>query len=116
PFCTKAIKKYPNTLVNSVNGNTGSILNKQQKQRITNIRNAITLNQKFIFVGDLFAGDATMFQQAINEIEDAADYEVALSILKERYALKYDWDLNSMAAKDLFEIIERRFFIIFSQT
>jgi hypothetical protein len=86
-----------------------NFLQRQLKLKITNIRNSISLNQKFIFVGELFGGDANVFQRAIDEVEACPDAAEATLLLKTKYAGRFEWDFASEPVNDFLEIVERRF-------
>jgi hypothetical protein len=84
-----------------------NFLNKQLK--INSIHNAISLNQKFIFVGDLFGGDVTQFQSWVEVLDRASSKEEALQFIHENIASKYGWDFGTEAVQEFMEIVERRF-------
>ncbi|MBC8111961.1 MAG: hypothetical protein H7Y04_12945 [Verrucomicrobia bacterium] len=86
-----------------------SFLQRQKKQKIDNIKTAVTLNQKFIFTGELFGGDAQMFHQALDEVESCRDYLTATSLLANKYAMKCEWDMHSPPVQEFLELVERRF-------
>ena len=86
-----------------------NFLQRQLKLKITNIRESISLNQKFIFVGELFGGDANAFQRAIDEVEACPDAAEATVLLKTKYAGRFEWDFASEPVNDFLEIVERRF-------
>jgi hypothetical protein len=92
-----------------VEKNPENLVTQQRKLKIDSIRDAISLNQKFIFVGDLFGGDAALFQQVVEEIEQSPDFDQAMYLLKARYAAQFEWDFNSEAVQELMDIVERRF-------
>jgi hypothetical protein len=89
---------------------TDNLLHKQQKARIENIRGAITLNQKFIFINGLFRGDNAAFNLALNELEQCTSYEEAVQLLQTRYASQFVWNMENEEVKAFFEIVERKFY------
>jgi hypothetical protein len=87
-----------------------TLLDKHQKTRIQDIKSAISLNQRFLFINSLFKGDNTAFNQALQEIDQCPDYQAASSLLKEKYAAKYGWDMKSEEVDSFVEVIERKFY------
>lgn len=87
-----------------------TLLDKVQKTRIQDIKSAISLNQRFLFINALFKGDGTAFNQALQEIDQCQDYQTASSLLKEKYAAKYGWDMKSEEVDSFIEVVERKFY------
>jgi len=85
-----------------------NFLKKQMKQKIENILNAISLNQKFIFTGDLFGGDANKFQYVVEELDKSSDLNEALS-LTQKYSSQYNWEMESEPVHEFMDLVERRF-------
>src|SRR5690606_10330237 len=67
----------------------------QKKVKIDNIKNHITINQRFMFVNDLFKGNVDEFSYAVDELEKQPTYEDALNFLKSSFAEKNEWDMES---------------------
>jgi hypothetical protein len=87
-----------------------TLLDKHQKTKIKDIKSAISLNQRFLFINALFKGDNTVFNQALQEIDQCPDYQTASSLLKEKYAAKYEWDMQSEEVQSLIDVVERKFY------
>lgn len=73
------------------------------------ILNSVSVNQKYMFVQELFDGDANTFQKALTEIEHSGSFDDAVEHLVTNYARQYDWDMNSDEVKELLKVIFRRF-------
>jgi hypothetical protein len=87
-----------------------TLLDKHQKTKIKDIKSAISLNQRFLFINALFKGDNTVFNQALQEVDQCPDYQTASSLLKEKYAEKYHWDMQSEEVNSFIEVVERKFY------
>jgi hypothetical protein len=87
-----------------------TIMDRHQKTRIENIKSAIPLNQKFVFINELFRGDTSAYHQALNELEQCEDYKSATELLLQKYARNYGWNMNGEEVEAFFEIIERKFY------
>lgn len=85
-------------------------LERHLKTRIENIKSAIPLNQKFVFINELFQGDTAAYHQALNELEQCGTYQAATELLMDKYASNYGWNMEGEEVGAFFEIIERKFY------
>lgn len=76
---------------------------------IESIARSISLNQKFRFINQLFNGNSSAYNQAIEEIDTLNNYGQALDLISYRYASQYLWDMSSDEVSELVEILKRRF-------
>ena len=87
----------------------GTLADKLSNGHIDSIVGAISLNQKFGFINQLFHGDAVAYTQAIHELEHCRTFDEAQGILQSQYANKYMWRQSPEEADDLLDIVRRRF-------
>ncbi len=84
-----------------------SIASKLEHLPIPDLRQAIGINDKFLFVNELFEGNLSQYTKAIEELNSfqslngARTYLIELSIL-------YAWPKESEAKEKLLQIIERK--------
>ena len=76
---------------------------------IESVARSISLNQKFRFINQLFNGNSSAYNQAIEEIDTLDNYGQALDLISYRYASQYLWDMSSDEVSELIEILKRRF-------
>ena len=76
---------------------------------IESIARSISLNQKFRFINQLFNGNSSAYNQAVEEIDKLNNYGQALDLISYRYASQYLWDMSSDEVSELVEILKRRF-------
>ncbi|WP_080237741.1 hypothetical protein [Spirosoma rigui] len=76
---------------------------------IESVGRSISLNQKFRFINQLFNGNSSAYNQAIEEIDTLDNYGQALDLISYRYASQYLWDMSSDEVSELVEILKRRF-------
>lgn len=86
-----------------------SLVEKFQQKKFNNLRTAITLNQKFLFVRQLFQGNMNDFEQALSRIEQCSTLDEVTQLLQQTYAAQYGWDFESEAATELMALLVRRF-------
>jgi len=80
-----------------------------QQSKVTSIMEAISVNNRYMFVNDLFEGDKEEFTDAIERIEECESFDEAVEILVQEYARNYDWDMNSDEVKELLKVVFRKF-------
>ncbi|MBK9291682.1 MAG: hypothetical protein IPM52_08670 [Bacteroidetes bacterium] len=78
------------------------------KSPISDLRKAIGINDKFLFINELFEGNIQQYNHAIDELDGFKSYNGAKTYLIELSVL-YGWDPESAAAQKLHELIERKF-------
>ncbi|HEX8037911.1 MAG TPA: hypothetical protein VF490_02120, partial [Chryseosolibacter sp.] len=78
----------------------------QSFQKISRIKDTLTINQKFMFTKVLFYGDFESFSRAIDDIDQLADMDAALRYLEKQSA---QWDRESPEFHEFMELVEKRF-------
>lgn len=77
--------------------------------KIDSLKKHITLNQKFMFVKELFAGDHDTYNRALEELEQCGSWEDAQAILHNNYIGKYNWDMEGEEVSEFMEILTKKF-------
>ena len=72
--------------------------------RITDIRKAIGLNDRFLMIRDLFGGDATLYDKTITRLNEFDDLDECMIYIVENFS----WNPDSEGAKLLVSLIERK--------
>ena len=75
-------------------------------KKISRIKDALSINQKFMFTKVLFFGDFESFSRAIDDIDQLPDMTAALRYL-ERHSS--NWDRESKEFHEFMEMVEMRF-------
>lgn len=78
-------------------------------QSITDLKSAITLNDKLLFVKDLFNGYSLAYNEAIEILNRFKEMEEADTFLKKNYATKNNWDSKPQTAEKFYELLKRRY-------
>jgi hypothetical protein len=86
-----------------------TVLDKANQNKLTDLKSAITINQKFMFVNELFKGESKVFQEALEKVDSCITYNEAINLLLESYANRYDWDTDKEEVAEFFELISRKF-------
>lgn len=72
--------------------------------RITDLRKAIGLNDKFLMIRDLFAGDALRYENTIDTLNEFDDLDECMIYIVENFR----WNPDSEGAKLLVSLLERK--------
>jgi hypothetical protein len=75
---------------------------------IDDIRKAMGLNEKIIFLNDLFDGNAHEFDTAVNTLNSVGSYEAAKNHLA-LLASRFDWASKEKQAKPFIRLVKRRY-------
>jgi len=78
-------------------------------RQIKSIADAISLNQKFIFIGKLFEGDVNAYTRAVEDLDRCTSYLEAKNIMNKVLAPKFNWVMAAEEANDFLEIVSRKF-------
>ncbi|MDW3208731.1 MAG: hypothetical protein R8N23_02600 [Reichenbachiella sp.] len=80
-----------------------------ETKSLSNLKNNININQRYMFVNDLFEGNDKDYEVAMDEVEECDSFDSSVEILVQNYAKKYAWDMNSEEVKELLKVIFKRF-------
>jgi hypothetical protein len=72
---------------------------------ITDLAKAIGINEKYLFIRELFANDTRKFEEAIQTINHARNFNEAYTYMSR----EFDWDMDSELVQSLLEIVRRKF-------
>lgn len=84
------------------------IAKKMQKDAIDDLKRAISINQKFIFINDLFNGEVGVYNDMIDQINNSGDKTAAETLMK-AISQEYSWDNDSASVINFIDLVERRF-------
>lgn len=86
-----------------------SIVEVHETEKISEIQKNISVNQRYMFLNDLFGGDSEEYEQALNKVENSDSFDDSVELLVQNYSKKYEWDMNSDEVKELLKVIFKRF-------
>jgi len=90
------------------NKEDNSLASKIKQQHISDLKSAIGINEKFIFINELFDGSIQEFNTALSKLNSLAAYEEAVLFLN-ILADQYHWKTDSDSVKKIEELVQRRF-------
>ena len=102
----KADKPTPslNDLLAKTNGQTETV-----KAPIADLKQAINLNEKLLFIKDLFSGYNMAYSEAIDIVNKMPNFESADSFLQNNYAIKNNWAGKQNTVDQFYKLLNRRF-------
>ncbi len=77
----------------------------RRKTAISDLRQAIGINDKFLLIRDLFDGDSAAYDAAMQVLNDAENLDDCMIYLTENYA----WNADSDGVRLLMDLLERKF-------
>ena len=79
------------------------------KPAISDLKRAISLNEKLLFVKDLFDGYNLAYAEAIDLLNKMPDFQTADAFLQKHYATKHNWAAKQSTADQFYELLHQRF-------
>lgn len=86
----------------------GTLGDRLKKKPVKDIKVAIGINEKFLFINELFNGNMHDYNDAIKNLNRAGSLENAAQIFDE-LAQKYKWDKDAQSTLQLLDFVERRY-------
>lgn len=70
---------------------------------------SIGINERFIFIKELFKNDAEKLNEVINQVNELNSFAEADAFLKTQVANNYNWNYKSTAVLNFMKLVEKRF-------
>jgi hypothetical protein len=77
--------------------------------KVGSLREAISINQRFSFINELFNGENTEYYAAIQHLDELPTAEAATAYVRQELAQQYDWSRKEEHVGRLLKLIERKF-------
>ncbi|MEO6851736.1 MAG: hypothetical protein ABI203_03445 [Mucilaginibacter sp.] len=78
-------------------------------QPITDLKAAITLNDKLLYIKDLFNGYNLAYSEAMDILNRFTTFDEADKFLQTSYAIKNQWESKQATADRFYELLKRRY-------
>lgn len=86
-----------------------SLVNKMQQKSIKDLKAGIGMNEKFMFISQLFGGNAEEYNLTVDLLNKQNSYEQAFGYLRANIFDKHNWDTSNSAVEQFLSLMERRF-------
>jgi hypothetical protein len=77
---------------------------KLQSMPIQDIQHSISLNEKFVFIKELFEGNSALYSDTIRKLNEASGYESAMQYIYNNFK----WDMDGEIASRLVDLVRRK--------
>jgi hypothetical protein len=77
--------------------------------KVASLRDAISINQRFSFVNELFGGEHEEYREAIEHLDTLPSADAALAYVRQELANRHDWSRKEEHVSKLLKLIERKF-------
>lgn len=84
---------------------------KLSSSKLDDLQKALGLNEKFLYINELFGGDVGQFQTAIKTLNDGEDFAEARHYIEQNLIAQNEWmhKTKRPIAKDFIKLIRRRY-------
>ncbi len=89
--------------------NTGARLNETSGNTITDLKAAINLNDKLLYIKDLFNGYNLAYAEAIDIANKMPNFDAADNFFQKNYAVKNNWADKQATVDKFYLLLNRRF-------
>lgn len=77
---------------------------KLQSKPIKDLRNSIGMNEKFLFIKELFKGRPEKYNQCIDDLNQSASYQEAISYIRNNYS----WEEDNDVVEKFINLVKRK--------
>lgn len=85
------------------------VAHKLKEAPIKDLRKAIGINDRFLFINDLFKGDEPMYDRSIKTINNFNIFSEAEFWMRRELRLKLAWDDDNPNVQHFYDLVRRRF-------
>ncbi len=103
------ISSTPAPSLNDLLAKTNAKENEAVKSPIADLKQGISINEKLLFIRELFKGYNLAYSEAIDIVNKMNSFEAADSFLQSNYAVKNDWASKQATVDQFYELLNRRF-------
>lgn len=107
----EVIKGRPtlNDLLAGKSNFSNSVNQDNNKTSISDLKQAINLNEKLLYIKDLFNGYNLAYAEAIDLVNKMPDFKTADNFLQSNYAVKNNWAAKQSTVDKFYELLNQRF-------
>jgi len=85
------------------------VAHKLNEAPVKDLKKAIGINDRFVFINELFRGDETMYERSIKTINNFTIYPEAQYWMERELKIKLGWNDKSAVVQDFYSLVKRRF-------
>jgi len=100
---------YPESLNDRLRENKTELMQVLKDSPVRDLRKAIGINDRFVFINDLFRGDEAMYERSIKTINSFNIYPEAEYWMNRELKIKLGWDDERENVQLFYQLVKRRF-------
>jgi hypothetical protein len=97
------------SLNDRLNENKTELMHVLKDTPIRDLRKAIGINDRFVFINDLFRGDEVMYERSIKTINSFNIFPEAEYWMTRELQIKLGWDKEKEIVQHFYQLVKRRF-------
>ncbi|MEO8821066.1 MAG: hypothetical protein ABI267_00835 [Ginsengibacter sp.] len=101
--------EYPESLNDRLKESKIELSQSLTSSPIKDLRKAIGVNDRFLFINELFRGDEAMYERSIKTIQNFSIFAEAEFWIKRELKVKIGWHDNHPVVKQFDQLVKRRF-------
>ena len=108
----ESVKTEPHVTLNdqlAKKGEKPTVAELHNKKRIDNIKSNLSINQKFMFVNQLFGGNADDFNKVVDFLDNCSSQAEAMDFINSNYLKKSNWKKDSMEVREFIDVIAKKY-------
>lgn len=86
-----------------------TVANQLHRKPVADLKVAIGINEKFLFINQLFDGNLQDYSEAITKLNASGDLNSARQFISSELAIRFSWPIDNEHVKNFMDLIERRF-------
>ncbi|MFB9842579.1 hypothetical protein [Mucilaginibacter ginsenosidivorans] len=98
-----------NQMISAQLNKTAKVAEQLHAPAITDLKQAINLNDKLLYIKDLFNGYNLAYSEAIDLLNRFSTFAEAEDFLKTNYATKNNWDAKESTVEKFYALLKRRY-------
>jgi hypothetical protein len=98
-----------NDILAAASQKSGSYNQDRPAPAITDLKKAVNLNEKLLYIKDLFNGYNLAYSEAIDIINKLPDFRSADNFLQNNYAVKNNWKAKQTTVDKFYDLLKQRF-------
>lgn len=111
-------KSIQQSLFEEVNNDNVTEINEKLKRNekeiadthpISDLKAAIGINDRYLYINELFRGDATVYERSILTINNFSSLKESMEWIERSLRLPYYWDEESKTVQQFYNTVKRRF-------
>lgn len=85
--------------------NPSDVSARMQLKPLEDINKAIGINDRFLFINELFQGDSNLYKKTLDRLNNAANFNDAFNYINDHL----DWDMENEHVQKILDLIRRKF-------